>query len=470
MANQHIPQAEMRRQAAFTENLRKLHVAGAEKKALVVTYGCQQNENDSERIRGMLADAGYSFCETPAEADIIIYNTCAVRENAELRVFGNLGALKLLKRKKPDLVIGICGCMMQQPHIAEQIKRKYKHVDILFGTHTLYTLPELLWQVVSKQERSIHILDMEGAIAEDMPIVRAQGVTAYISIMYGCNNFCSYCIVPYVRGRERSRNVEDILREVRTVAAQGYKEIMLLGQNVNSYGKDLDKTVDFADLLQLVSEVDGIERIRFMTSHPKDFSDKLIDVIAKNPKVCRQMHLPVQAGSNAVLNKMNRRYTRENYLEKIRKLRKRVPDVTLTTDIIVGFPTETQADFEETLSLIEEVRFDSIYSFIYSKRKGTPAAEMEFELDEAQIHKNFDRLLEAQNKISREINESYVGKTEQVLIEGTSKTDENILTGRTEGGKLVHITGDASLIGQMLPVRIASAMTWYLIGEILKER
>ena len=468
MAEKHISAEEMQRQVAFSEKLKELNAAGREKKALVVTYGCQQNENDSERIRGILAASGYGFCEKPEEADIIIYNTCAVRENAELRVFGNLGALKLIKRKKPELVIGICGCMMQQKHIADQIKKKYKHVDILFGTHTLYTLPELIWQVVTQGQRSVRIIDSDGAIAEEIPIVRAEGVTAYISIMFGCNNFCSYCIVPYVRGRERSRDVEDILNEVRDVASKGYKEIMLLGQNVNSYGKDLQSGIDFSDLLNLVSEVDGIERIRFMTSHPKDFSDKLIDVIAENKKVCRQMHLPVQAGSNAVLEKMNRRYTRESYLEKIKKLRARVPDVTLTTDIIVGFPTETQSDFEETLSLIKEVRYDSIYSFIYSKRVGTPAAEMDFVMDEAQIHANFDRLLEAQNQISREINESYVGKEYDVIIEGKSKTDENILTGRTEGGKLVHITGDASLIGQTVRVYIASAMTWYLKGELKK--
>ncbi len=467
MADKHISAQEMQRQAAFLEKLKEINAAGKEKKALVVTYGCQQNENDSERIRGQLAAAGYGFCEKPEEADIIIYNTCAVRENAELRVFGNLGALKIIKRKKPELIIGVCGCMMQQKHIAEQIKRKYKHVDILFGTHTLYTLPELIWQVVAQQQRSIHIIDSDGAIAEDIPIVRAQGVTAYISVMYGCNNFCSYCIVPYVRGRERSRNAEDILNEVKDVAAKGYKEIMLLGQNVNSYGKDLEDGLDFADLLNLVSAVDGIERIRFMTSHPKDFGDKLIDVIAENKKVCCQMHLPVQAGSNAVLQAMNRRYTREDYTEKIKKLRARVPNVTLTTDIIVGFPTETQADFEQTLSLIKEVRYDSIYSFIYSKRVGTPAAKMDFVLDEAQIHKNFDRLLEAQNQISREINVSYVGGEYEVLIEGTSKTDENTLTGRTEGGKLVHITGDKSFIGKTVRVKIASAMTWYLIGELL---
>lgn len=470
MADKHISKAEMERQADFSDKLYAFHAAGGEKKALVVTYGCQQNENDSERIRGMLAAAGYGFCETPEEADVIIYNTCAVRENAEQRVFGNLGALKLLKRKKPDLIIGICGCMMQQKHIAEQVKKKFKHVDILFGTHTLYTLPELLWKVESERMRCIHIIDSDGAIAEQMPIVRAKGTTAYISVMYGCNNFCSYCIVPYVRGRERSRAVEDILAEVRLVAQNGYKEIMLLGQNVNSYGKDLDENIDFSDLLGKVSEVEGIYRIRFMTSHPKDFSDKLIDVIAGNDKVCAQMHLPVQSGSNAVLDKMNRRYTREAYIEKIEKLRRAVPNITLTTDIIVGFPTETQEDFEQTLSLIEAVRYDSIYSFIYSKRVGTPAAEMEFVLEDAQIHKNFDRLLEVQNKISREINDAYVDTQQTVLVEGTSKTDPGILTGRTEGGKLVHLQAPVDCIGQMLHVKITEAMTWYLKGEIINNK
>ena len=440
---------------------------GAQPMAFVVTYGCQQNENDSERIRGMLAEAGYGFCEKAEDADLILYNTCAVREHAELKVYGNLGALKLLKRKKPELVIGVCGCMMQQEQVAKKIKQKYTHVDLIFGTHTLYTLPQLLWQVLETHTRSISIIDADGYIAEDMPIRREGSVLAYVSIMYGCNNFCSYCIVPYVRGRERSRSPEDIINEIRQVAADGYKEVMLLGQNVNSYGKDLEEKIDFSDLLVRVCAIDGIERVRFMTSHPKDFHDKLMRTMAAQPKICNQLHLPVQAGANSVLEVMNRRYTREAYLEKVNKVRELIPDITLTTDIIVGFPTETDEAFEQTLSLLREVRYDSIYSFIYSKRSGTPAAELEMALTDEQIHKNFDRLLEVQNEISREINDSYIGSVQEVLVEGKSKTDETMVSGRTQGGKIVHMQGNDELIGKLVPVKITAAKTWFLTGEII---
>lgn len=442
--------------------------AGEDKKALVVTYGCQQNENDSERIRGMLKESGYGFCESADDADIIIFNTCAVRENAELKVFGNLGALKLIKRKKPSLIIGVCGCMMQQQHIADEIRKKYKHVDMIFGTHALYTLPSLLYDVLKNNRRIISVEESDGYIAENMPIRREGLCVANISVMYGCNNFCSYCIVPYVRGRERSRSAKDIIDEVKAVASEGYKEVMFLGQNVNSYGKDTGEGIDFASLLDMTGEVDGIERIRFMSSHPKDFTDRLISVIKNNPKVCRQMHLPVQSGSDAVLSKMNRKYTRKEYLNKVKRLRSEVPDITLTTDIIVGFPTETNEDFEDTLSLIKEVRYDSIFSFIYSKREGTPAAKMDFVLTDEQIHKNFDRLLDVQNEISHEINESYIGRVEKVLFEGVSKTDKNFISGRTEGGKIVHAEGDSSLIGKICDVKINFAKTWFLKAEIVK--
>lgn len=436
-------------------------------KAYVVTYGCQQNENDSERIRGMLSEAGYGFCDDAKDADIIIYNTCAVREHAELKVYGNLGALKVLKRKKPDLIIGVCGCMMQQEQVAKKIKEKYTHVDIIFGTHTLYMLPQLIWNVLNTHERSIKLADSDGYIAENIPIRRDGGVTAYISIMYGCNNFCSYCIVPYVRGRERSRKPEDIIKEVCETAAQGYKEIMLLGQNVNSYGKDLEENIDFSDLLVKICGVDGIERIRFMTSHPKDFNEKLIDTMASQKKICNQLHLPVQAGSDRVLRDMNRKYTNEQYVEKVRAVRAKIPDITLTTDIIVGFPTETNEDFEKTIELLKLVRYDSIYSFIYSKRTGTPAAKMDMALSDGQIHENFDRMLAVQNEISKEINDSYIGKICEVLIEGTSKTDKNIISGRTEGGKIVHIEGAPDMAGKIVRVKITSAKTWFLKGEIV---
>ncbi len=466
--NVNISEEEILIQKDYIKKINEYNASlSKEPMAYVVTYGCQQNENDSERIRGMLSEAGYGMCDTPDDADVIIFNTCAVREHAELKVYGNLGALKILKRKKPELIIGVCGCMMQQEHVAKKIKQKYTHVDIIFGTHTLYTLPQLMWQVINNHERSINLIECDGYIAEDMPIKRDGDVLAYVSIMYGCNNFCSYCIVPYVRGRERSRKKEDIIREIKQIASEGYKEVMLLGQNVNSYGKDLDEEIDFSDLLCEVCKIDGIERIRFMTSHPKDFNEKLIDTIASQKKVCNQLHLPVQAGSNDVLCKMNRRYTSEQYIEKVRAVRKKVPDITLTTDIIVGFPTETNEDFQKTLDLLREVRFDSIYSFIYSKRSGTPAAKLDMALDDEQIHKNFDELLSVQNEISKEINDSYIGKVVEVLIEGKSKTDDNVVSGRTEGGKIVHIEGGEELVAKIVKVKITSAKTWFLRGEIV---
>lgn len=466
--NVQIPEEQILAQKAYIQKINAYNSALCDvPKAYVVTYGCQQNENDSERIRGMLSEAGYTMCADAEEADIIIFNTCAVREHAEQKVYGNLGALKILKRKKPELVIGVCGCMMQQEQVAKKIKQKYTHVDIIFGTHTLYTLPQLVWQVLSKHERSINLLDCDGYIAENMPIKRDSDIVAYISIMYGCNNFCSYCIVPYVRGRERSRKKEDIIREIEDAAKNGYKEIMLLGQNVNSYGKDLEEGLDFSDLLCEVCKVDGIERVRFMTSHPKDFNEKLIDTIATQKKICNQLHLPVQAGSDSVLAKMNRRYTSSQYIKKVRKMRERVPDITLTTDIIVGFPTETNEDFRETLNLLREVRFDSIYSFIYSKRSGTPAAKLDMVLTDEEIHKNFDELLNVQNEISKEINDSYIGRTVEILVEGKSKTDDNVVSGRTEGGKIVHIEGGEELISKIVKVKITSAKTWFLRGELV---
>ena len=463
-----IPQEQIEKQKEYIQKIKAHYIRqDIQPLAFLVTYGCQQNENDTERLRGMLAEAGFGFCDKAEDADLILYNTCAIRDHAEQKVYGNLGALKRLKRRKPELIIGVCGCMMQQKPVAERIRQRYPHVDLIFGTHTLYQLPELLWQVLETHDRCIRLLDSDGYIAEDMPIRRAGSVTAYVSIMYGCNNFCSYCIVPYVRGRERSRDPEAILREVRELAQEGYKEVMLLGQNVNSYGKDLAEPLDFADLLGRVCGVDGIERIRFMTSHPKDFNEKLMETMASQPKICNQLHLPVQAGSNAVLEAMNRRYTRETYLDKVAKIRSMIPGLTLTTDIIVGFPTETEEDFAQTLSLLQEVRFDSIYSFIFSKRSGTPAAKLDMTLSDEVIHENFDRLLEVQNDISRQINDSYIGRTEEVLVEGQSKTDANMISGRTEGGKIVHMQGGSERIGTLVKVKITAAKTWFLTGEII---
>ena len=434
--------------------------------AFVETYGCAQNESDSEKLKGMLSDMGYDFCEEAKSADVILYNTCAVRENAELRVFGNIGAIKNLKKKKPSLILGVCGCMMQQEHIAEIIKKRYPHVDMVFGTHALYRFPEILLSAMDKN-RVFDTESEDGSIFEGISYKRDEPPLAKIPIMYGCNNFCSYCIVPYVRGRERSRDKEDILREIKEVASLGYKEVMLLGQNVNSYGNDLTDGLSFAGLIKEVSKVDGIERIRFMTSHPKDISDELIEVMATEPKVCSQLHLPVQSGSTRILEKMNRKYTREQYLEIVKKVREKIPGIVLTTDIIVGFPGETNEDFEETMSLLSEVEYDLIFSFIYSKRKGTPAAIMPDVLTDEEKHKNFDRMIELQNVISKKKNDEYMGRVEEVLVEGTSKTNPEFLSGRTSGGKIVNFKGDMSLVGSIVKVKIIETKTWSLGGEII---
>ena len=434
--------------------------------AFVETYGCAQNENDSEKLKGMLSDMGYGFCDSVKDADLVLYNTCAVRENAELKVFGNLGALKHAKKKNPRMLIGVCGCMMQQAHIAEEIRKKYKHVDMVFGTHSLFQFPEILNEARMGQ-RAVFTDDSEGEIAEGIRILRDVPPLAKVSIMYGCNNFCTYCIVPYVRGRERSRSAENILTEIREVAKMGYKEVMLLGQNVNSYGKDLgDEGLKFHQLLSEVCKVDGIERVRFMTSHPKDISDELIELMANEPKICKQLHLPVQCGSDRVLEKMNRKYSRGKYLDIVRRVKEKMPDVVLTTDIIVGFPGETNEDFEETLSLLREVEYDMVFSFIYSKRKGTPAAELPDCLTDEEKHKNFDKMLALQNEISKRKNDGYLGKRVKVLAESVSKTNSEFLSGRTDGGKIVNFCGSKDLIGQLVEVRITECKTWSLLGEI----
>ncbi len=458
---------EIEKQREYIQKMRLVNeVRKTAPKAFVETYGCAQNENDSERISGMLFDMGYEFCDDVKDADLVIYNTCAVRENAELRVFGNLGALKHLKAKKPSLIIGVCGCMVQQGHIAEQIKKKYKHVDMVFGTHALVKLPQLLWEAM-ENGRAFDVQNSDGEIFEGITTKREKLPLAKIPIMYGCNNFCTYCIVPYVRGRERSRTMESVLKEVREVAELGYKEVMLLGQNVNSYGKDLDCGTSFAKLLTEVCKVDGIERVRFMTSHPKDISDELIEVMAENDKICKQLHLPVQCGSDRILKKMNRSYTREKYLDIVKKVREKMPDIVLTTDIIVGFPGETNEDFEETMSILREVEYDMIFSFIYSKRKGTPAAEMEDCLSPEEKHRNFERMVEFQNVISKKKNDAYLGKYEKVLVEGPSKNNPEFLSGRTDGGKIVNFQGKDTLVGEIVTVKITEVKTWSLIGEIV---
>lgn len=448
----------------FSENFRVRN--GRSPLADTETYGCQQNENDTERIRGMLKEGGFDFCETAEAADLVVYNTCAVRENAEQKVFGRLGILKHMKKERPEMIIALCGCMVQQEHITEKIKKIHPHVDLIFGTHALYKFPELLYNTIKEKKKIVSIENSDGTIAEDIPILREHDNKAWVSIMYGCNNFCTYCIVPYVRGRERSRKPEAIIKEVKELTAGGVSEICLLGQNVNSYGKDLEEDIDFSDLLKMINDIDGVRRIRFMTSHPKDIKDKLIDTMASCDKICKQLHLPFQAGSDKVLRDMNRCYTKAEYLEKIRKVKEKMPGIALTTDVIVGFPTETDEDFEETLDVLRKAEFDQIFSFIYSKREGTPAAKMDFVLTQEQIHKNFDRLLEVQNEISKKINDGYVGKVVEILVDGESKTDKSMLTGRTESSKAVNFKGDASLAGQYVNVRITEAHTWSLNGEL----
>lgn len=463
-----ISPEETRRQAEFSQRVHAIW-KNRSPKALVITYGCQQNENDSERIRGMLAAMGYGFTEQKEEADLILYNTCAVREGAEQRVLGNIGALVHEKRRRPNLLIGLCGCMMQQEHMAQKIKSKYKHVSLVFGTHALYKLPELLYEALTEQTTVISVESSEGAIAEDIPVYRSGDPKAWVSVMYGCNNFCTYCIVPYVRGRERSRMPEKILEEIRDLTDRGVTEVTLLGQNVNAYGKDLDIGMDFAALLRQVNSLPKLKRIRFMTSHPKDMSPRLIDAMAECEKVMPQLHLPVQAGSDRILKAMNRHYTKAQYLDLVARVREKIPNIALTTDIIVGFPNETKTDFEETIDILEKVRFDSVFSFIYSKRAGTPAAVIEDCITDAEKHENFDCLLSVQNRISREINDACFGKTYELLVEGPSKTDPDTLTGRTPGGKIINFPKDEAIrIGDYVTVTVTKTNTWSLFGEICK--
>ena len=466
-----IPTGEVQRQMEICHQLAQHNAkAGGQPLALVDTYGCQQNEADSEQIRGMLREMGYAFTEDTSVADVIVINTCAIREHAELRVLGNVGALTHTKRRKPNQVICLCGCSMQEPHMAEKIRKSFRHVDLVFGPHALWRFPELLQQVLLKKERVFATEQSDGRIAEGLPVVRRGKIKAWVSIMYGCNNFCTYCIVPYVRGRERSREPEQILEEVRGLVAEGYKDITLLGQNVNSYGKDLDSNVDFADLLAQINDIPGDFLVRFMTSHPKDASQKLFETMARCDKVAPQLHLPVQSGSSRVLKAMNRHYDREIYLDEVRRLKALIPDIVLTSDIIVGFPGETQEEFEETLSLLEEVRFDSLFTFIFSPRVGTPAAKMDDPVPMEEKKKWFQRLLDTQNRISVEKHKEYIGRILPVLVEEENPADAvNNLNCRTDGWRLVHVPGDVSLLGQRKKVKITDCSTWSLFGEFVEE-
>ena len=459
--------ADISRQLEICRQIEALHAREDRKPlAMVDTYGCQQNEADSERLRGYLENMGYGFTDDETLADLVVVNTCAIREHAEMRVLGNVGQLTHTKAKNPDQIIAVCGCMVQQPHMAEKLKKSYPIVDLVFGPHELWRFPELLLEQMTKKKRIFAVDDTPGVVYEGIPHRRDSQVKAWLSIMYGCNNFCSYCVVPYVRGRERSRRPEEIIAEARQLVADGYKEITLLGQNVNSYGKDLDDPMDFADLIRAINAIPGDFVIRFMTSHPKDATEKLFRTMAECEKCAHQLHLPVQAGNDRVLKAMNRHYDRAKYLEKVALARQYMPDLVLTTDIIVGFPGETDEEFEDTLSLVAEVGYDSMFTFIFSPRKGTPAYDMPDPYTRQQKQVRFDRLLELANTISAEKHKAYEGRTLRVLIDGTSDSQGYNLSARTDGGRLVHLQGDPSLIGRFTEVKITGSNTWALYGEL----
>ena len=466
---------EIKEQKEYIKKVREIN-NGKNLKYAILTMGCQLNENDSEKISGMIEQMGYKKTENPKEADLNLFNTCCVRENAEDRLFGKLGELKKIKEEK-GTIIAIGGCMMQEKHITDKIKESYPFVDILFGTHTIHKFPEDLYKVLETKQKQEDILDIDGKIYEGLPIKRESNLKASVTIMNGCNNFCSYCIVPYVRGRERSRHPKDILEEVKQLANEGYKEITLLGQNVNSYlraekwkekGLEYNGINSFATLLQEINKIQGIERIRFISPHPKDFTDDVIDAIAKCEKVCKLVHLPLQSGSTNILKIMNRRYTKEQYLELVEKMKARIPKLTLSTDIIVGFPGETEEDFEDTLDVIRKVNYEQVYMFIYSRRVGTPGDKMENQVPEEVKHERFNKLKALVEMQIAEKNKTYIGTTQYVLVEGKSKNNDNMLTGRTDSNKVVIFDGKDGDIGKLLPIRIVSEHMWYLKGRVEK--
>jgi len=437
------------------------------KKYYIDTWGCQMNEEDSEKISGLLKGIGYIRTEIREESDIIIFNTCCVRENAELKVFGHLGALKALKRKNPDLIIVVTGCMMQQKGMPDKVMSKFHHVDIIAGSYNSYKLPEYIERVKIEGNSIVEVWDKEKDIIEGLPVDRKSDVKAFVTIMYGCNNFCSYCIVPHVRGRERSREPGNIINEIKGLISKGYKEITLLGQNVNSYGKGLNPKITFAELLRRVNEIEGLDRIRFMTSHPKDVSDDLILAMAECDKVCEHGHFALQSGSTQILEAMNRKYTREDYFNLVKRLRKAVPNIAITTDIIVGYPGETEEDFMDTLTLAEQVEFDSAFTFIYSRREGTPAAKYEDQIPDSVKHERFNRLVKVVNDSMAKKNKEYEGKIVEILVEGPSKNDDTKLMGRTRTSKLVNFDGSIDLVGKLVKVKITKAQSFSLVGEIV---
>lgn len=462
---------EIEKQKQYMEKVKEINTE--QKKYYILTMGCQLNENDSEKLCGMMEKMGYVSTDKYEEADLVVFNTCCVRENAEDKLFGKLGELKRIKEKR-GTIIAICGCMMQEKHITDKIRESYPYTDIIFGTHTLHKFPEDLYKILESQKKMQDVIDIDGEVYEGLPIKRTSNIKASVTIMYGCNNFCTYCIVPYVRGRERSRNPKDILEEVEQLAKEGYKEIMLLGQNVNSYlrseqwkekGIDYKGINSFATLLRAINKIDGIERIRFVSPHPKDFTDDVIEAIAECDKICKLIHLPLQSGNTQVLKSMNRKYTKEQYLELVEKMKNKIPNLTLSTDIIVGFAGETEQDFEDTLDVVRKVHFEQVYMFIYSRRVGTPGDKMENQIPEEIKHKRFDRLKELVESQIAENNQKYIGTIQKVLVEGPSKNNPELLTGRTDSNKVVIFEGDEKLKDQIIELEIISEHMWYLKGR-----
>ena len=470
--NTPVPEEETKRQFYFMAKAKK-HVEALTEElghvptCCVTTFGCQMNARDSEKLVGILENVGYEIIDSE-KADFVIFNTCTVRDNANQRVYGRLGELNGYKRRNPHMKIALCGCMMQEPAVIEKIKKSYGFVDLIFGTHNIFKFAELLCASFETEGMLIDIWKDTDKIVEDLPVERKYSFKSGINIMFGCNNFCSYCIVPYVRGRERSREPKDIIREIEALVADGVVEIMLLGQNVNSYGKNLEEPVTFAQLLRDVEKIEGLQRIRFMTSHPKDLSDELIQVMKESKKICRHLHLPLQSGSTEILTRMNRRYTKEQYVKLAMKIRREIPDIAITTDIIIGFPGETPEDLEETIDVVKTVKFDNAFTFIYSKRTGTPAAAMENQVPEARVKEGFDKLLKVVQETAREQVAKYRGQIMDVLMEEVNESDNTKVTGRLSNNTVVHVPGDASLIGKIVPVSLDECHGFYYIGHVVE--
>ncbi len=466
-----VAEQEAKRQYEFIELCKEqykkdVEAAGRDLKFHVTTFGCQMNARDSEKLAGILDAIGYVEVEEEKDADFVIYNTCTVRENANNKVYGRLGYLQNVKKKNPHMKIALCGCMMQEPQVVEKLKKSYRFVDLVFGTHNIFKFAELLYQSMTSNKMVVDVWEDTKQIVENLPVERKYSFKSGVNIMFGCNNFCSYCIVPYVRGRERSRKPEEIIDEIERLVADGVIEVMLLGQNVNSYGKGLAEEISFAQLLERIEKIEGLERIRFMTSHPKDLSDDLIAVMAKSKKICKHIHLPLQSGSTEILKKMNRHYTKESYLALVSKIREAIPDVAITTDIIVGFPGETEEDFQETMDVVNTVKYDSAFTFIYSKRTGTPAAKMENQVPEDVIKDRFDRLLALVQQHGREHAEALEGTVQNVLFETPNEHDDALVTGRLDNSSVVHVKASKDLIGKILPVRLVECKGFYYMGEL----